>query len=467
MTESCIARIREFNRVIWGGSNVKTDLFKRWCQGFSFSPVEFSALVQSTGGPCAIIATTQATIMYEVLFIRKQNLADITDVDNMEILLSALLRIILLVSSDRQSHFCWVYWCEDEEPASSESSIQNEKCVTSDFSAANKSSDSNINQLGECGFQKFINGLRCFEAETVEELRAVAFSLLPQIKSKYGVLCFLYSVLFTHGLQSLINEMNGEMDALIDPIHGHASQCLINLLITGESTPYLFDGERDLGGFTLKGISRQPKTGFLTFVEAMRYCEVGWFLKNPYYPVWILGSETHLTVLASPDMSLVSKNVKSEINSISGLRQAEVEFNYLSPDQDTGGFISSSDFEKLLTKLCLSTGSQQVNDLVTKLDPEGLGIILKKDFLQFFFPEEMAKHTTEVFSFQLIHYNGLEHSNTDGRVRYSIGEARLIDPTEELIETQPIDQSPIQQCLATKWPTIRIKWNVNRSPSLN
>ncbi|VDP62138.1 unnamed protein product [Schistosoma curassoni] len=110
MTESCIARIREFNRVIWGGSNVKTDLFKR----FSFSPVEFSALVQSTGGPCAIIATTQATIMYEVLFIRKQNLADITD----------------------------------------------EKCATSDFSAANRSSDSNINQLGECGFQKFINGLR-------------------------------------------------------------------------------------------------------------------------------------------------------------------------------------------------------------------------------------------------------------------------------------------------------------------
>lgn len=109
----------------------------------------------------------------------------------------------------------------------------------------------------------------------------------------------------------------------------------------------------------LKGISRQPKTGFLTFVEAMRYCEVGWFLKNPYYPVWILGSETHLTVLASPDMSLVSKNVKSEINSISGLRQAEAEFNYLSPDQDTGGFISSSDFEKLLTKLRLSTGSQQ------------------------------------------------------------------------------------------------------------
>ncbi|KAH8877218.1 Ubiquitin carboxyl-terminal hydrolase MINDY-3 [Schistosoma japonicum] len=385
----------------------------------------------------------------------------------MDVLLSALLRIILLVSSDRQSHFFWVYWCDDDGPTCSKSTTLDVKHTIND-TVCSEPLDSNVNQLSECGFQTFISGLRCFEAETVDELRAVAFSLQPQIKSKYGVLCFLYSVLFTHGLQSLIKEMNGEMDALIDPVHGHASQCLINLLITGESTPYLFDGERDLGGFTLKGVSKQPKTGFLTFVEALRYCEVGWFLKNPYYPVWILGSETHLTVLASPDMSLVSKNLKSEDNvSIPDIRQAEIEFDYLSPDQDTGGFINSLDFRELLTKLQLSTGSLQINDLIARLDPEGLGIILKKDFLQFFFPEEMATRNTEVINFQLIHYNGLEHSNTDGRVRYSIGEARLIDPTEELVETHPVDRSPIQQCLATKWPTIRITWNKNRSPSLN
>nr|CAH8848353.1 unnamed protein product [Trichobilharzia regenti] len=474
MTENSLAQINEFNRVVWGGSDVKADLFKRWCQGFSFSPFEFSALIQSSGGPCAVIATTQATIMYEILFIRKQNLADITDVENMDILLNALLRIISLVSCDHQDSFSWVYWCENEEvsvteqPTRTLSSVQANANTLNDSTGYSNSLDCNLNQSEEYDFQKFINGLKCYEAETVEELRAVALSLLPQITSKYGVLCFLYSVLFTHGLQSLKNEMNGEMEALIDPVHGHASQCLINLLITGESTPYLFDGERDLGGFTLKGISKQPKTGFLTFVEAMRYCEVGWFLKNPYYPVWILGSETHLTVLASPDISLVSKNVKSESNkSIPNMHQAELEFGNLSPDQDTGGFLSSSDLETLLNKLKLSAGSLSLNDLTAKLDPEGLGIILKKDFLQFFFPEEMARQCTTVSNFQLIHYNGLENSNIDGQVRYSIGEAHLIDPTEELTETQPVDRSPIQQCLATKWPTIRVRWNKNRSPSLN
>jgi hypothetical protein len=30
----------------------------------------------------------------------------------------------------------------------------------------------------------------------------------------------------------------------------------------------------------------------------LRYCEVGSFLKNPKRPVWVLGSETHLTGIA-------------------------------------------------------------------------------------------------------------------------------------------------------------------------
>jgi len=27
--------------------------------------------------------------------------------------------------------------------------------------------------------------------------------------------------------------------------------------------------------------------------------QVGWYLKNPKYPIWLVGSETHLTVLFS------------------------------------------------------------------------------------------------------------------------------------------------------------------------
>ncbi|VEL40650.1 unnamed protein product [Protopolystoma xenopodis] len=58
-------------------------------------------------------------------------------------------------------------------------------------------------------------------------------------------------------------------------------------------------------GQGLRGILEQPNTGFLTIVESLKYCEVGWYLKNPAYPVWVLSSETHLTVLASTEPNLV------------------------------------------------------------------------------------------------------------------------------------------------------------------
>ena len=39
----------------------------------------------------------------------------------------------------------------------------------------------------------------------------------------------------------------------------------------------------------------QPSVGFLTLLERLHYCTVGWHLKNPRHPVWVLASETHLT----------------------------------------------------------------------------------------------------------------------------------------------------------------------------
>lgn len=45
----------------------------------------------------------------------------------------------------------------------------------------------------------------------------------------------------------------------------------------------------------LKGIESPSPIGFLTVLERLRYCEVGSYLKSPKFPIWVLGSETHLT----------------------------------------------------------------------------------------------------------------------------------------------------------------------------
>lgn len=45
----------------------------------------------------------------------------------------------------------------------------------------------------------------------------------------------------------------------------------------------------------LRGLSQQSDVGFITLMEQLRYCTVGSFYKNPKNPVWVMGSETHLT----------------------------------------------------------------------------------------------------------------------------------------------------------------------------
>jgi len=45
----------------------------------------------------------------------------------------------------------------------------------------------------------------------------------------------------------------------------------------------------------LCGVQQQSDIGFLTLLEHLRYCQVGFNLKNPRNPVWVLASETHLT----------------------------------------------------------------------------------------------------------------------------------------------------------------------------
>lgn len=63
----------------------------------------------------------------------------------------------------------------------------------------------------------------------------------------------------------------------------------------------------------LRGLSQQSDIGFITLLEQMQYCTVGSFYKNPKFPVWVIGSETHLTVLFSTEQRLVSPETSSEV----------------------------------------------------------------------------------------------------------------------------------------------------------
>jgi len=95
-----------------------------------------------------------------------------------------------------------------------------------------------------------------------------------------------------------------------------------------------------------------------------------------------------------------------------------------------------------------------------KLDSESLGIILLRDFMEEFFPEE-TNSMPDMFS--LWHYNGLSKSCADNKVRYRQGQAVLLESTLRGV----MESNPMLTVLQTKWPNIDVQWDNNITPSLN
>lgn len=98
----------------------------------------------------------------------------------------------------------------------------------------------------------------------------------------------------------------------------------------------------------LRGIDRQSTVGFLALLEHLRYCEVGSFLKSPAHPVWVLGSETHLTVLFSHERRLVSPETPGE--------QAKRVFKKFDPEGRN--FIAADMLQDVLSELGLVADSE-------------------------------------------------------------------------------------------------------------
>jgi len=86
--------------------------------------------------------------------------------------------------------------------------------------------------------------------ESQEQLERVLKDRLEALKGYYGILLFLYSLILTKGIAELSTEMSEASELLIDPIHGHGSQSLINLMLTGRGVNYVWDHEQDVGGLS-------------------------------------------------------------------------------------------------------------------------------------------------------------------------------------------------------------------------
>ncbi|MBN3305658.1 MINY3 hydrolase, partial [Amia calva] len=303
----------------------------------------------------------------------------------------------------------------------------------------------------ELGFQRFHAVVHKRALESAAELKEAVLELFDTWRNKFGVLLFLYSVILTKGIENIKNEIEDAAEPLIDPVYGHGSQSLINLLLTGHAVSNVWDRDRECSGMKLRGVLEQASVGFLTLMESLRYCKVGAFLKSPKFPIWILGSETHLTVFFAKEMALVAPESPSE--------QARRVFQTYDPEDN--GFIPDTLLEDVMKALDLVSEPEYVNLMKNKLDPEGLGIVLLGPFLQEFFPNQDCGIPD---SFPVYHYNGLKQSNYGEKVLYVEGTALILGFEDPMVRT---DDTPIKRCLQTKWPYIELLWAADRSPSLN
>ncbi|XP_078005800.1 ubiquitin carboxyl-terminal hydrolase MINDY-3 [Phascolarctos cinereus] len=437
---------KELMELVWGpktSPGLSDTIFCRWTQGFVFSESEGSALEQFEGGPCAVIAPVQAFLLKKLLFTsEKSSWRECQEEERKDLLCHTLCDILETACSDNSGSYCLAAWIRGkttEDTASISEGPAESSCQEEHTSAL---------AVEELGFERFHSLIHKRSFKSFPELKEAIWDQCSMWANKFGVLLFLYSVILTKGIENIKNEIEDSTEPLIDPVYGHGSQSLINLLLTGHAVSNVWDGDRECSGMTFHYLVEDKS---VPIVESFTGSEVGSYLKSPKFPIWIVGSETHLTVFFAKDMALVAPEAPSE--------QARRVFQTYDPEDN--GFIPDTLLEDVMKALDLVSDPEYVNLMKNKLDPEGLGIILLGPFLQEFFPDQDSSVPE---SFTVYHYNGLKQSNYNEKVMYVEGTAVVMGFEDPMLQT---DDTPVKRCLQTKWPYIELLWTTDRSPSLN
>mmetsp|Transcript_5830 Transcript_5830/g.11024 ORF Transcript_5830/g.11024 Transcript_5830/m.11024 type:complete len:626 (+) Transcript_5830:114-1991(+) len=333
----------------------------------------FWGLVQTHGGPCGVITAIQAEMIKSLKLY--EDFDKVVSPQEAEMALCDGLGRILArcavappVDSDRMS-----------TPACNLSCV---KIVTSDFGS--DLSMSNFLSFGERLNSVTVYSKLSTKPDTIDE----EIEFLAEATSEFlfksgtvkvfgcpcGVILFLLSIVMTRGVETIQADMDDPSNAHLTAQFGHSSQELINLFLTGQASSNTFDNVVILGGGSLKcyGIQNQPDIGYLSQLEALRYCSVGSFYKSPKFPIWIIGSSSHFTVLFGSMENL--KECESEIL----LEKCRRAFKSIE-NAEENGFIPVDKLNDTLKVLNLDVGDA-VNTLAAALEMSGAGIVLWSDF---------------------------------------------------------------------------------------
>lgn len=105
----------------------------------------------------------------------------------------------------------------------------------------------------------------------------------------------------------------------------------------------------------------------------MRYLEVGGYFKTPQFPIWVVGSTSHFTVMFG-DASCLQESESDII-----LEKCRRAFKTMEGGAEENGFIQVSQLSEFLEKLDLNFPSHSVQMLGATMEVHGAGIMLWED----------------------------------------------------------------------------------------
>jgi len=295
---------QELRSLLFGAAAAKNGsraLPSQWLQGWCFEPLAAKTcpygLRQVEGGPCGIVASVQAFLLRRLL---EGSMPPVTAThqSSKQALLDAMTDVLFRLARHTDSD-----------------SMQM-RVLTPANGSARVLSGLLAGPAG-CSVHEFSSWGALRQAWESPELASAYFVEDPEAEDVEdrgcGVLLFLYSAMASHGVGRVREEADSVEEVSMIGAHGYCTQEVVNLLITSCASSNVFDGEKVLGDgsdqMRLRGPSSRPQVGFLSIFEAFGSLEVGQFLKNPAWPVWISHAESHYSVLFATAQEGLEKQV--------------------------------------------------------------------------------------------------------------------------------------------------------------
>ncbi|XP_013123683.1 probable ubiquitin carboxyl-terminal hydrolase MINDY-4 isoform X1 [Oreochromis niloticus] len=249
-------------------------------QGFTFLDTHDLryGIVQRKGGPCGVLASVQAFVLKKLLFESTES----CNVGLQRLRPSNSIRRKCLVLALAE-----ILWRAGEETQAT---------------VAINSGRNQFIPARPYRSEGVLEKITCLTVENLKDLELILEQHVDQFETgMLGCMLLTVSAVLSRSIQKVQEDMDVPTTTLIGA-HGYCTQELVNLLLCGRAVSNVFDNDMELdsgnGNMTLlKGIKGHCDVGLLSLFEHYNICKVGAYLKTPRYPIWVVCSESHFSVL--------------------------------------------------------------------------------------------------------------------------------------------------------------------------